>query len=432
MKKKIILCLAMVFAFICMCTGCNSVAKEKEIKEDLEQYTQENFLREGEKIDKVVIEKRITKKKEKSDQVWCTVTSKDLNAAYEKKVILIYHLYNSDGWILDEIYDDPSGEEIIKPLVGVDEEKITNSLVGESLTVEDESWNIEEGEIKSVKIKKEQTDLEKGTENLTAEIEVASDVETVNATVELGYEFDKEWELKSVKEKGTAKTKENAETALKTDDESIISLLDGQTISILPYKEDDGVHVYSSSDIQEVIIAKDEISDLKIESQKKSNKGENQNIVCSFVWNKAKAVFQVTAEIAYYYEGEWQKNVNSLKPELKSIDNMMGVWNGTYNGAPYSGTAELNITSIDGTTITGVYSYTPEKIDRYSHAGNYSVSGTIDTSTLIMKLKAGDWVEKPDKPLSTEKIDITATYRINDDEIRGVGQEDNPFKVKKQ
>mgnify|MGYP001015791701 CR=1 FL=1 len=49
-----------------------------------------------------------------------------------------------------------------------------------------------------------------------------------------------------------------------------------------------------------------------------------------------------------------------------------------------------------------------------------------------MKLKAGDWVEKPDKPLSTEKIDITATYRINDDEIRGVGQEDNPFKVKKQ
>ena len=192
------------------------------------------------------------------------------------------------------------------------------------------------------------------------------------------------------------------------------------------------MHIYSPSDIQDVIIAKDEISDLKIESQKKSNKGKNQNIVCSFVWSKAKAVFQVTAEIAYYYEGEWQKNVNSLKPELKSIDSMMGVWSGTYTGAPYSGTAELNITSIDGTTITGVYSYTLETIDRYSHAGSYSVSGTIDTSTLIMKLKAGDWVEKPDKPLSTEKIDITATYCINDDEIRGVGQKDNPFKVKKQ
>ena len=70
MKKKIILCLAMVFAFICMCTGCNSVAKEKEIKEDLEQYTQENFLREGEKIDKVVIEKRITKKKTHRNRFW--------------------------------------------------------------------------------------------------------------------------------------------------------------------------------------------------------------------------------------------------------------------------------------------------------------------------------------------------------------------------
>lgn len=59
-----------------MCTGCSSVAKEKDIKEDLEQFSEWDFLEKGEKIDKVVIEKRKTVKEQKEDTVWCVVTTK--------------------------------------------------------------------------------------------------------------------------------------------------------------------------------------------------------------------------------------------------------------------------------------------------------------------------------------------------------------------
>lgn len=40
MKKKLIALIAFFVVIVCMCTGCNRTVKEKDIKADLESYTQ--------------------------------------------------------------------------------------------------------------------------------------------------------------------------------------------------------------------------------------------------------------------------------------------------------------------------------------------------------------------------------------------------------
>ena len=63
MRKRVVLG-AMALMLISS-AGCSSVPKEKEIKEDLENYSEKNFLSDGEVIDEVKIEDRDTNKKEK-------------------------------------------------------------------------------------------------------------------------------------------------------------------------------------------------------------------------------------------------------------------------------------------------------------------------------------------------------------------------------
>ena len=63
-------CIVLLFiAVILLLSGCSSVANEKKIQSDLETDTQFDFLNEGEKIEKLEIEKRQTDKKQKIDGV---------------------------------------------------------------------------------------------------------------------------------------------------------------------------------------------------------------------------------------------------------------------------------------------------------------------------------------------------------------------------
>ena len=77
MRKRVVLG-AMALMLISS-AGCSSVPKEKEIKEDLENYSENNFLSDGEVIDEVKIEDRDTNKKEKYDNVLCTVVTEKNN-----------------------------------------------------------------------------------------------------------------------------------------------------------------------------------------------------------------------------------------------------------------------------------------------------------------------------------------------------------------
>ena len=62
MRKKHLLIVSIASIILLACTGCSSVPKEKVIKEDLENYSESELLKKGEKIDEIVIDKRETDK----------------------------------------------------------------------------------------------------------------------------------------------------------------------------------------------------------------------------------------------------------------------------------------------------------------------------------------------------------------------------------
>jgi hypothetical protein len=167
MRKRVVLG-AMALMLISS-AGCSSVPKEKEIKEDLENYSEKKFLSDGEVIDEVKIEDRDTNKKEKYDNVLCTVVTEKNNISYEKEVNLTYQKYEKD-WELKDLSVNDSDAWVVKPLKGIAEKDIPSTLVAEKVDVEGETWNIEDGEVKKISIKKQETDLKEKTDKITMEI----------------------------------------------------------------------------------------------------------------------------------------------------------------------------------------------------------------------------------------------------------------------
>lgn len=120
MKKKTSLLLMLVFIMLCM-TGCSSVPKEKQIKQDIMDASSSLALDENEKIVDIEIKDRKTDKKAKSDQVICIVKTELDNVSYEKGYTLSYHKFDN-GWKMQSIIIGESADWVIKPLKGVNEE----------------------------------------------------------------------------------------------------------------------------------------------------------------------------------------------------------------------------------------------------------------------------------------------------------------------
>ena len=174
-----------------------------------------------------------------------------------------------------------------------------------------------------------------------------------------------------------------------------------------------------------------EISDFEVYKESVESRGSIRRYFCKATLTKPNAKISLDTQIMYDYEGSWLLQPFVITAKVESVD-IEGKWNGTYTGTPYSGKASLDIEEVteDG-KVKGVYSYTPDTITKNSQAGSYKVSGTIDMTSLTMKLEAGDWVVKDSSALSVTKIDITAVIDVENAEIEGLGQETSPFVVKK-
>ena len=133
--------------------GCSSVPKEKEIQEDLENYSEnyseEKFLSDGEVIDEIKIEDRDTNKKEKYDNVLCTVITEKNNISYEKEVNLTYQKYEKD-WELKDLSVNDSDAWIIKPLKGIGGKRYSKYIGSERKSM----LKVECGELRTEKLKK--------------------------------------------------------------------------------------------------------------------------------------------------------------------------------------------------------------------------------------------------------------------------------------
>ena len=112
---RVILLMSMLIISAFGISACGKkVVDEEQIKQELEANAEFQFLKEGEQIEKIVIERRQTEKEQKTDTVWCTVVTNDAEVSCQKNVILSYGLYDKTGWMLDEIEVEPKEKWIIR------------------------------------------------------------------------------------------------------------------------------------------------------------------------------------------------------------------------------------------------------------------------------------------------------------------------------
>lgn len=419
MRRKYLMILPMAL-LMTLFTGCSNVANEKQIKTDLEQYEETNVIKDNEKIEEIAIDKRQTDEDKKTDTVWCTITTQDSEISYQKECVLTYNLDKQKKWTLADVDVNDSDEWVKEPLKGIDEEAISLSLNDETVKVDDTEWYIEESEIKKISIDKQDTDIEQKKDTVLVSLTLESPVQKAEGQLEISYHFEDEWEIDSLAEKKSFTAQDIEGTALNATEKSLTEELVQSEIKL-------------DNDESNISIEKENISNFKIVNENTEDKGTFKTFECTATITKPTAVFQIAANIGYLYSEEegWTCQPVTIKSTLESL-NIVGEWKGTYNGAPYSGEAVLNILSLDENgTITATYSYTPETTSDYSQPGSYNVSGKIDFETLHMDLEAGDWIAEPSKTLSVTKANIRANLYVNDSIIEGLGQEGNVFTLKR-
>lgn len=427
-------CIVLLFiAVILLLSGCSSVANEKKIQSDLETDTQFDFLNEGEKIEKLEIEKRQTDKKQKIDTIWCMITTADTEVSYQKNAVLTYSFYDKGGWMLDDVSVNKSKEWIKTPLKGIDDEKIQSSLNGKYITINDEKWEITKDNISNFSIDKHDTNLEEKTDTVIASLTLDADVEEANGQVVISYKFDDKWKLDTLSDKTVFTATVKPEAALNVTEDDLMNEIVNQGFQYGGSKPDKSKKLIfkDNRNQQTVAINKGQLSDFKIDNQESSSKGSSQKYFCSGILTTSHVIFRLNAEIEYKYKKNdgWKMKSVAIIPEVYSV-NIEGDWTGTYRAAGDCGKVTLSITDVsDDGTISGVYSWTPDVIDIARQPGSYHVSGTMNKDRLLLDLKAGEWIDEPKWATSVTKCDINALLYVDNSKMEGMGHHSSSITV---
>ena len=417
MRKRIASFTAVMVCVLMLLTGCSGKISEETIRQDIEPIVSE-ILSSDQTIDDIeILEYKSDEKKDTSVSI--KVMSSDDVAEYTDYFMATY-LYSADKeYVFDTVFQVDKDKSTITPIKGVTQEIAISSLKSKSIGVGEETWYL--NDVTDVTIESQDTNLKEKTDTVTVSLTVNDKVQQAKGKLKLEYEFTDEWELTNVSQDGEFTVSDKPDCALEITDEDLLAELIKNEVTICA----------DTSNSQTLTMTEAEISDFEVYKESVEARGSTKRYFCKATLTKPNAKISLDAQIMYVYEGSWLLQPVVITAKVESID-IEGEWNGTYTGTPFSGKDSLDIEEVteDG-KVKGVYSYTPDTITKNSQAGSYKVSGTIDMTSLTMKLDAGDWVVKDSSALSVTKIDITAVMDLENAEIEGLGQETSPFVVKK-
>ena len=416
MSKRNVLKATIIFMMFFLCVGCSKGVKEKDIMNDLTTYYKEELQNSEEKINEVVIDKNQVDEENGINDIWCTLVTENSNKLYEKEAVLQYRKNGDNQWVLSDVDIEDSTGWIVSPLKGVTINEIPETLDGEILNIDNEPWDILKNEVTDISVDKQDTNLKEKNDSVIMTLTLQSEVEKVRLKLNAKYSFDDEWKISdvSVEEVLGVESIPGKELNIKEND-----LIESLTQEKITYGNDPTM-------TQEITINKNEVSNIKIEKEEVMNKGTERKYTYSCILNKGIVEFNLQVVTSYIYYGEWGVPLVEITPNVKSV-NIKGKWNGKFNEAGGGGNVTLDITKLSENKIEASYYYYPNK---YSQQGSYNVAGEIDNKTLMMKLKAGNWIEKPNKD-TLIKQDITAVINVDKGIIEGLGHHGNVFKLSK-
>lgn len=305
MKRKFIIFWTMIMALFLMLTACSgSGPKDSDVEEDIRTFGKRKILEENETITKIEIKNRDTDKKQKTDKVLTNITTEKDDVSYEKKVTLSYRKYNK-GWEIENISVNDSEEWIVKPLKGMMEENIPDSIVGEYVTIDGEDWYL--GSNAEFKVQDQKTDLEKGTDRITLGVVITDAVEKASGTIIVNYEFsDRAWKKVSAADQGDFKVEEIPEKVIHVDENTILDYIEG---AVIPFGRNEMTYVdpedttvsYGFLGGQDVAVSKDDVTEFAVDKQEAKEKGTQQYYTCSGKVNTGIITYKIQVNAVYSY-----------------------------------------------------------------------------------------------------------------------------------
>lgn len=313
MIKKYLLLIMLVITCMTL-SACGNKPKEDKVKEDIKNYLDEKFDEE-EVIEVIEITDSYTKEDSKEKEFYCKVNSNDGEISYEKHFVVTYKKYDKNGWILEEVEENNEIEWTREPLVGVSENLLRHLLNGTFVEVNEESWCIEEINIKDILIKEQNTDIEAKKDEILVELIIEDEVAEASGELNINFIFDDEWKIDSISGKDKFISKIKPEKELKITAEDIISLIEGKINYIDIERKNGEVYIITSNTSNTITIGRGEISDLIIESHESENKGKHQIYYGKFSLVRPNASYKFSFQIMYVYiSGEWIPQPYRLKP----------------------------------------------------------------------------------------------------------------------
>ncbi len=405
--KKIICLLTLAICAALLLTACSPKAPDDgTIRDDITEQMPRT------KVDSVkVLEHNLDKDKGRDD-VRVQVNTNDGKIAYTRFFEATY-IYDAEKkqWSMKDLeeYDKGKGERT--PLTGVDQEVVISQLSGIEVVADNERWGITENSV-SVSIEAQETDLEAGTDSVTANVIIDDDVKQASGQLIMTFKFDKSWKLQSISGEDGFSTSVKPGRDLNVPDEELAAL-----IQELEYAG------------QSVTVTKSEVSDIVVTASDESNKGKVRAFEYNFVLTKPAATLHINAAAEYNYtEMGWTLGNTSAEAELTSVIDLGGTWKGTTEGY-YKGNLTLSISDTEqsgASSLSGILSFI---LDR-GNPGSYSVAGTFDAYTLRLDLRAGDWIEKPESSYLALQ-NVNAVLDINTGELQGTACWDAKFTATK-
>ena len=306
---RVILLMSMLIISAFGISACGKkVVDEEQIKQELEANAEFQFLKEGEQIEKIVIERRQTEKEQKTDTVWCTVVTNDAEVSCQKNVILSYGLYDKTGWMLDEIEVEPKEKWIMTPLKGVEESGLSPLLSGQVIVIDEEEWLITQENLLKAEIEKQQTDLEQKIDKLTISLVLDDKLERAEGKVEVLFMFDQKWKYDSIISMDDFAVSMKEEYSLNVSENDLMEKVIEAELPVGETK-------------QTIFVEKEEISDFRIDEHKAESKGSRQIYQCSYRVNKSQVVLEMETAITYTYQdgNGWSGSANKTESKYRQI-----------------------------------------------------------------------------------------------------------------
>lgn len=407
--KKIICLLTLIVCAALLLTGCSPKAPDDgTIRDDITEQMPWS------KVDSVkVLEHNLDKDKGRDD-VRVQVNTNDGKIAYTRFFEATY-FYNAENkqWSMKDLKEYDTGKGERTPLTGVDQEDAISLLSGIEVIADNERWGITENSV-SVNIEAQETDLEAGTDSVTANVIIDDDVKQASGQLVMTFKFDKSWKLQSISGEDSFSTSAKPGRELNVPDEEL-----GALIQELEYAG------------QSATVTKGEISDLVVTASNESNKGKVRTYEYSFVLTKPAATLHVNAAAEYNYtEMGWTLGNTSTEAELVSVMDLGGTWKGTFVSIfGNKGDITLNLSASEeagASGISGICAF----VRNSGAPGSYNVAGTFDADTLRLDLRAIDWIEK-NSNMNYAMQNVNAILDINTAELQGKAVDNDDFTAKK-